>query len=169
MVPSHFELLLQGCLQEYQSPQSLGIVCQDGKLFVNILVLNFICPTWLNSILSMDSILILPSVKIQDLDIFFTCLQTATLPKHLLSQLECSVSNLSPFFNLNELFQDNMAHFQNEDVHYELKRGRKSFLAGQCTVSFNRLKKNFQIFLNGGTPKGTRSEGKSTKIVNFSL
>ena len=109
MVPSHFQLLLQGCLQEYQSPQSLGIVCQDGKLSVNILVLNFICPNWLNSILSMDSILILPSVKIQDLDTFFTCLQTDStlLPKHLLSQLECSVSNLSPFFNLSELFQDN--------------------------------------------------------------
>ena len=117
MVPSHFQLLLQGCLQEYQSPQSLGIVCQDGKVSVNILVLNFICPTWLKSILSMDSILILPSVKIQDLDTFFTCLQTATtLPNHLLSQLEVSVSNLSPFFNLNELvFQDTYNYFQNDE------------------------------------------------------
>ena len=103
MVPSHVELLLQGCLQEFQSSQSFEIFCKDGKLTLNILVLNFICPTWLKSTLNEESALILPTVKMEDLDIFLTCLQSSALLKHLLPKLECSISNLSGIFNLDNL------------------------------------------------------------------
>ena len=103
MVPSHVQLLLQGCLQEFQSSQSFEIFCKDGKLTLNILVLNFICPTWLKSTLNEESALILPTVKMEDLDIFLTCLQSSALLKHLLPKLECSISNLSGIFNLDNL------------------------------------------------------------------
>ena len=119
MVPTQVETLLQGCLQQCQNPECVQIYCENGSLTVDILVLSFICQKWLRPEISEDTALILPAVKMEDVEVFLTCLQTYTFSDGMQPRLECAIANLNPYFELSPLLQeDNQDSSESEGDNY---------------------------------------------------
>lgn len=193
MLSFHVKRLLRGCQETFEAtnnPTNIEIVCKNGKTYVNPLVFASLSRPWIRKCLtrstSEETQIIFPIVDVNELTLFFNFLFTIDFNSKYSDDLQCAISNLTPYFEMKELIMSNdpadlndpepfFESFETNDMDEDIIRDNCTDQDGRlvCLICYKIFKKDyfemFKTHMNTHPLKLRKKKQKVSPMPNYTI